>query len=315
MAATSTAGKGAARRPPKRAALVQSAGNWTFTGRDRNVRRARKFVLRPPAARKGSLVPYRDLRDYLATLEQHALLKRITREVDRSRDIACLAKWMYQALPVERRFGLMFQNVKGSSIPVVTAALGASPQSVALALQCEVEAINNTVVAALRHPIKPVIASTGICQEIELRGADARLDTLPVVTWTPGKDKAPYITTIVITSDHDSGCKTWGFIAPWCVTAAASSSICRPAGRARAMCRLDRSRQKGADCLGDRAPSRRCILRPSPICRPGQDEIEFAGGLKGEPIELVRSRPSTCNVPANSEIIVEAEITPGEHGK
>jgi 3-polyprenyl-4-hydroxybenzoate decarboxylase len=64
-------------------------------------------------------VPYRDMRDYLATLEQHDLLKRITREVDRSWEIACLAKWMYQALPMERRFGLYFQNVKDSDIPVV----------------------------------------------------------------------------------------------------------------------------------------------------------------------------------------------------
>jgi len=70
-------------------------------------------------------MPYRDMRDYLAALEQQDLLKRITRQTDGSWEIACLAKWMYQALPVERRFGLMFQNVKGSNIPVITGALGA----------------------------------------------------------------------------------------------------------------------------------------------------------------------------------------------
>ena len=73
-------------------------------------------------------MPYRDMRDYLATLEQHDLLKRVTREVDRGWEVACLAKWMYQALPIERRFGLLFQNVKGSNIPVITGALGASPR-------------------------------------------------------------------------------------------------------------------------------------------------------------------------------------------
>ena len=41
-------------------------------------------------------MPYRDMRDYLATLEQHSLLKSVTRETDRSWEIACLAKWMYQ---------------------------------------------------------------------------------------------------------------------------------------------------------------------------------------------------------------------------
>src|SRR5580658_9505491 len=110
-------------------------------------------------------MPYRDIRDYLAVLEQHSLLRRVTKELDRSWEIACLAKWMYQALPIESRFGLYCQNVKGSSIPVVTAALGASPRSVALALQCEVDEINDKVVAALRNPIKPQTSRTGACQE------------------------------------------------------------------------------------------------------------------------------------------------------
>jgi UbiD family decarboxylase len=44
----------------------------------------------------------------------------------------------------------------------------------------------------------------------------------------------------------------------------------------------------------------------------GRDEIELAGGLKGEPIDLVRCKTSDLLVPANSEIIVEAEIAPGE---
>src|SRR5271154_388598 len=112
------------------------------------------MVSEPPPGKENG-VPYRDMRDYLAALEQHDLLKRVTKEVDHNWEVACLAKWMYQALPVERRFGFLFQNVKGSDIPVVTAALGASPRSVALALQCDVEGINDKVVAALRGPVKP----------------------------------------------------------------------------------------------------------------------------------------------------------------
>ena len=155
-------------------------------------------------------MPYRDMRDYLAALEQQNLLKRVTREVDHNWEVACLAKWMYQALPVEERFGLYFQNVKGTKIPVVTGALGAAPKSVALALQCEVHQINDKVVDALRQPNKPKLVKAGACQEVVLTGQQARLDSLPVVTWTPGKDKAPYITTIVVTRDHDTGIQNMG---------------------------------------------------------------------------------------------------------
>src|SRR5262249_49267696 len=155
-------------------------------------------------------VPYRDMRDYLATLEQHGLLRRVAREVDRDWEVACLAKWIYQALPVERRFGLLFENVKGSDIPIVTAALGASPHSVALALQCDVEEINDKVVAALRAPIKPKTVGASVCQENVLLGEMASLTALPIVTWTPGKDKAPYITTNVVTRDHGTGIQNMG---------------------------------------------------------------------------------------------------------
>jgi UbiD family decarboxylase len=257
-------------------------------------------------------MPYRDMRDYLAVLEQHSLLQRVTRELDRSWEIACLAKWMYQALPLERRFGLLCQNVKGSNIPVVTAALGASPQSVALALQCEVDEINDKVVAALRNPIKPRASLAGVCQEIELRGQDASLAKLPIVTWTPGKDKGPYITTVVITRNHDTGAQNMGVY--------------------RTMLRDDRSvvvnlspgRQgthnaKTWTDRGKRAPIAWVIASEPAVhlatvanLPPGKDEIEFAGGLKGEAVELLRCKTIDLQVPANTEIVIEGEIAPGE---
>ena len=257
-------------------------------------------------------MPYRDLRDYLATLEQHDLLKKVTKEVDRSWEVACLAKWMYQAVPVERRFGFFFQNVRGSSIPIVTAALGASPRSVALALRCDVEQINDKVVAALRSPIKPKIAATGFCQEIQLIGEAASLADLPIVTWTPGKDKAPYITTIVITRDHDTGIQNMGVY--------------------RTMVRDDRSvvvnlgpgRQGARNVktwtdIDKRAPIAWVIATEPAVHLAtvanlpyGKDEIDFAGGLKGEPIDLVRTKSIDLLVPANSEIVIEGEVRPGE---
>ena len=115
-------------------------------------------------------MPFRDMRDYLAALEQQNLVKRVIRGVDHNWEVACLAKWMFQALPIDQRFGLYFQNVAGSEIPVVTGALGACPASVAVALQCEVEEINDTVVAALRNPIKPRTVARAICQEVVATG-------------------------------------------------------------------------------------------------------------------------------------------------
>jgi len=257
-------------------------------------------------------VPYRDMRDYLATLEQHDLLKRVGEEVDRNWEVACLAKWMYQALPVERRFGLLFQNVKGSDIPIVTAALGASPQSVALALRCEVEQINDKVVAALRGPIKPRMVESGPCQENILRGEAASLAKLPIVTWTPGKDKAPYITTIVVTRDHDTGIQNMGV---YRTMLRDDHSVVVNLGPGRQGARNVKTwtdRGKTAPIAWVIATEPAVHLATVANLAYGKDEIDFAGGLKGEPVDLVRTKSIDLLVPANSEIVIEGEVRPGE---
>lgn len=257
-------------------------------------------------------MPYRDMRDYLATLEQHDLLRRVTREVDRGWEVACLAKWMYQALPVERRFGLLFQNVKGSGIPVITAALGASPQSVALALQCDVDEINDKVVAALRRPITPKTLSAGVCQETELIGEAASLATLPIVTWTPGKDKAPYITTIVITRNHDTGVQNMRVYRTMLRDDHSVVVNLTPGRQGTRNARSWTDRGKQAPIAWVIASEPAVHLATVANLPYGKDEMDFAGGLKGEPIELVRAKTVDLLVPANSEIIIEGEITPGE---
>lgn len=255
---------------------------------------------------------YRDIRDYLAVLEQRNLLKRITRETDRSWEVACLAKWMYQAMPPDERLGLFFQNIKGSSIPVVTGALGARPETVALALQCEVDEINAKVVEGLRNPIAPKLVATAPCQEIVVTGDGAMLDMLPVVTWTPGKDKAPYITTTVVTRDYDTGVQNMGV---YRTMVRDGRSVVVNLGSGRQGFRNVETwtkRNKPAPIawiVGAEPSVQLATVANLPY---GKDELEFAGGLKGEAIDQVRCRTNDLLVPAHSEIIIEGEIKPGE---
>jgi UbiD family decarboxylase len=255
---------------------------------------------------------YRDMRDYLAVLQQQGLVRRVSRETDHNWEVACLAKWMYQALPVEQRFGLYFDNIKNSKIHVITGALGASPASVALALQCGVDEINDKVIDALRRPLKPHILEKGFCQDVVLLGRDAGLSRLPIVTWTPGKDKAPYLTTIVVTRDHDTGI--------------ANMAVYRTMVRDdhSLVVNLSPNRQgtrnvKSWTEKGKKAPIAWVIAAEPAVHLAtvanlpyGKDEIELAGGLKGEAVELVRCKTIDLLVPARAEIIVEGEIAPGE---
>ncbi len=257
-------------------------------------------------------MPHRDMRDYLAVLEQHGKLKRVSKTVDRTWEPASLAKWMFQALPHDARFGLMFEHVAGSDIPLVTGALGASAHTVALALGVEPDEINATVVAALNNPVAPRKVARGRCQEVVLTGDEVRLSSLPIPVWTPGKDAGPYITTIVVTRDAGTRVQNMGVYRTQ-VLGERRVVVNLAPGRQGFMCAktwLDQG--KPAPIAWVIAAEPAVHLATVANLKYGHDEVELAGALKGAPVELVKAKTVDLMVPAHAEIIIEGEVVPGE---
>ena len=77
---------------------------------------------------------YRDLRQYLAVLEEKGLLCHIEAEVDKNWEIVAVCRRAFQKIPQERRPALMFDRIKGSAIPLVIGILGGSRAIYATAL-------------------------------------------------------------------------------------------------------------------------------------------------------------------------------------
>ena len=132
------------------------------------------------------------------------------------------------------------------------------------------------------------------------------------MTWTPGKDKAPYLTTIVVTRDHDTGIPNM----------AVYRTMVRDSRSVVVNLSPNRHGTKNVQTWtekGKKAPIA-WVIATEPVIHLAtvanlaysQDEIELAGGLKREPIDLVRCKTIDLSVPANAEIVVEAEIAPGE---
>jgi 4-hydroxy-3-polyprenylbenzoate decarboxylase len=255
---------------------------------------------------------YRDIRDHLSALEAKGKLRRITKNVDLTWELACLARWMFQALPDEERFGLLFERIQGNDIPVMTGVLGASRQTYAIALETEPDEINEKWVHALRYPIPSKEASSAPSQEVVLQGKDADIGMLPVPIWTPGKDVAPYVTSIVISRDADSGVQN------------ASTYRTKVKDGQHFVVNLSPSRH-GTLCYesyvnkGKPAPfawviGAEPVVHFAAVCNVpyGTDELTIAGGLKGEPVEVVKAKTVDLMVPANAEIIIEGELYPEE---
>lgn len=255
---------------------------------------------------------HRDFREFVAVSEQHGLLRRVRQTVDRSWEPACLAKWAFQALSNEDRFGLLFEDVEGSEFALCTGALGASRQAYALALGVTPDEISDTWVNALVNPIPPVKVETAPCQEVVRTGDEVRLSDLPIPTWTPDKDPGPYITTSTVTRDADTGNQNTGVYRTKVRDDRHVVVNLNPRrhGHTQVSTYLDRGEPAPIAWVIAAEPAFHlaCVA----AVQEGVQELDVAGGLKGAPVELVKCVTSDLLVPANAEIIIEGEVLPGE---
>ncbi|MCH9024643.1 MAG: UbiD family decarboxylase, partial [candidate division Zixibacteria bacterium] len=255
---------------------------------------------------------YKDMREYIKVLEAKGKLYRVTRTVDKTWEISCMARWVYQGFSEERRFALLFEDVKDSSMPVATGLIGASREVYALAIGTTPDRIHDIWLRALSNPIAPKVVPSGPVQEVVIPKDQIDLTYLPVPIWTPTKDRKTCITNCVITRDGDSGVQN---IATYrCQIQSKNKITVNTAPGRQAYQNFQTYASKGL---------------PAPValvmgCDPsvhvaataavprGVDEMDMAGALKGEPLEVVKAKTVDLFVPASAEIVVEGLIHPTE---
>lgn len=223
-----------------------------------------------------------------------------------------MIKWAFQALPDNERFGLLFENVEGSELSLCTGALGASREAYALALDVAPEQINPCWENALVNPLKPVTVENAACQEVVLMGDEANLSDLPIPTWTPGKDPAPYITTTVMTKLVDSDNQNSGVYRTLVRDDHHVVVNMNPKRGGHDQCETWWKQGKAAPVAWVIGADPAYQLASVATLPTGVQEMEVAGGLMGTPIEMVKCVTSDILVPANAEIIIEGEIEPGD---
>jgi UbiD family decarboxylase len=253
---------------------------------------------------------YADLREYLSVLEKKGKLKRVTKQVDKDWELAAVCRQLFHKIAPEKRPALLFENVKGFSIPVAAGVLGASKQIYALGLETDsVEGINCKWDHALGNPIPPRMVKTGPCKENVLHGDQVNISKLPVPVWTVGEDPGPFFTSpYVITKDPETGNRNVGTY---------------------------RMQVKGPNktgfLIGVRQDAAWHIRRNNELNKPtpvavvigadpsigyvsvskmsdALDEFAVAGALRGEPVDLVPCETVPLEVPATAEIVLEGEI-------
>ena len=168
---------------------------------------------------------YKDLQDFIKTLQEKGQLKRIRTEVDSELEITEITD------RVSKKYGpaLLFEKVKGSPYPVLINAMG-TYERMSMALGVEKlddvgngigEFIDMSNYVGLMNKFKSLprmtrlasvfpikLPTKGACQEVVEEDPD--LSTLPVLKCWPG-DAGRFITLpLVITKDPETGIQNTG---------------------------------------------------------------------------------------------------------
>lgn len=276
---------------------------------------------------------YKDLRDFIKQLEKKGQLKRVTQEIDTHLEMTEIADRTLRAGGP----AILFENPKGHSIPVLANLFG-TPERVALGMgQESVEALREVgkLLAYLKEPeppkgIKdlweklPVLKKVlnmpakevrkGVCQEVVISGDDVDLSQFPIQQCWPG-DAAPLITWgLTVTKGPHKKRQNLGIyrqqvlsknkvIMRWLSHRGGALDF-------KEFCQTNPGENYPVSVALGADPA--TILGAVTPVPDTLSEYAFAGLLRGDKTEVVKSISNDLQVPANSEIVLEGYIAPGE---
>ena len=270
---------------------------------------------------------FRDIREFIAFLEQRGELRRIAIPVDPMLEISEITdRTIKSGGPA-----LLFENPRGYDIPVLTNLFGSeSRTAMALGLDSleDVAEKVQSIIDLVQGPpqgmanklrtlgqlvnlasIRPRTVNNPPCQDVVLQGEDVDLYKFPILQCWP-MDGGQYITLpLVITRDPETGVQNYGIYRMQVYDRRTTGMHWQThkvgAHHERVGRQLGLDRMDVAVALGGDPAT---IWTGSAPLPPDVDEMIVAGFLRDEGVALAKARTSDLMVPAEAEIVLEGHI-------
>lgn len=269
----------------------------------------------------GKTPVYKDLRDWLEIVESIGELKTIE-EADWNLEMGTLAELVARESqgPVP---AVLFDNIK--DYPRGYRALfaqNASFKRMALDLGLPMSLDGLDLVRAFREklaahkPIPHQVVSQGPILENVLSGKDVNLLKFPVPLMHE-LDGGRYLGTacLVVTQDPDEGWVNFGTYRGMVQDEKSMSLYISPGKHGRIQIEKYFERKKPCPVAISVGQDPVLFMVSGNEIDYGVSEYDYAGGLKGSPIEVVKGKATGLPIPARAEIVIEGFLDPEERRK
>ena len=238
-------------------------------------------------------------RSYLADLTKSDELIEIAKPTD-PRDIA--------ALVAQAEKALLFKNVRGYSMPVVSGLLQ-SRNRLAIGMGVPYGKIEEKLRNAMDHPIKPERVKRAPVKDVVLTKNEVNVFDLPVPIFSI-MDGGPMITGgVVIAEDPEHGMNAGMYRLMLKETNVTGIDIVTPNNLRRFTERAMAKKKPLPISISIGTHPYECVASTFKA-NLGVNELTFAGGLRGEPLQLADGVTIPVPCIAEAEIVLEGEILP-----
>ena len=261
-------------------------------------------------------MPFKDLRDYITRVDALGELKRVD-GADLYLEVGAIASITSF---MENPPALLFDNIKGYPAGWrIYCDVFNGRKRLAEVLNFELEQTPLEWIRVLKERLSsfkgypPSEVASAPCQENILVGKDVDLYKVPVPHWFEG-DGGRYLGTndVVITRDPETGWVNLGTYRVQLHDRDTAGIFSEKGKDGRLM--MERYWNRGescpiAVCCGQEPTLWIAATQHLPF---GHSEYEYAGWMKGAPIETIKGTTTGLPIPASAEIVIEGEVCPPE---
>ena len=204
---------------------------------------------------------------------------------------------------------VLFNNVKGSNIPLLI-NLGTNYDRLALAIDSDTKNIvfEYGKKEQNRIPVKEV--STGPVKDIILKGSDINLNILPIIKHN-AEDASKYISAgPTLMKDPDTGNQNLGLYRLQVLSKDELGLFINPANHGFLI--GEKYRELGQKMEVAVLIGHHPAIIMSSVSKLGDygGELEVAGGLMGEAVEVIKGETVDLKIPVEQEIVIEGIVDP-----
>lgn len=242
-----------------------------------------------------------DLRSWMTSLRGQGMMKTVDREID-IREAA-------EIINENHRFATYFSKIKDYEFSLVGNCVS-NTRMLSLALGCEERQMLQEYKKRLDVKVEPRIVQKGPCQEVVKIGDEVDIADLPIHLQHE-YDGAPYISAaVLVAKDPETQIRNFGiYRLMYRSKNQTGINITAPHKLRRFYQKaVDRGKPLEVACVvGLHALDMLGAVSTRP---PDEDEAETIGGLRGQPLELVKCKTIDVEVPAQAEFVLECEMRP-----